>query len=335
MLVKVIFKLFKALPLGLRSRIYLTYDNRVLMDGLGSQLQRIIGVYQLSRKLGVRYQHSGFEDIMIVSPVDVYQTEEDVSHYIEYANSVIDCFPSQDLADESKDIIEKQFQRINLRAVLGILWLSIKNTYFGERNSIRCKIAFPFPLIDHFPLHQPDISCLADRLSATYNLDKKSNLTVIHFRSGFGVPVIFPGERKPRHKSLKDFFDAISNAEEYLKLSTFELNPIVVLTDAPSEDVVFVAPTSQLDRWVGTPLESGTTTFLGVTDEQFQSYTNRPVEIIRGGDPLYAIALMSIASLLVISKSSFGYVGALLNSSGTIAVPRDFWQKRQKGWVSF
>src|ERR1700737_2028415 len=39
-------------------KLILTYDNRAKTDGVGAQLQRIYGIYSISRLLGARYLHS-------------------------------------------------------------------------------------------------------------------------------------------------------------------------------------------------------------------------------------------------------------------------------------
>jgi hypothetical protein len=45
-------------PLGRHPHIVLTYDNAALTDGVGAQLQRMYGIYAISRLLGTSYLHS-------------------------------------------------------------------------------------------------------------------------------------------------------------------------------------------------------------------------------------------------------------------------------------
>lgn len=47
------FRLF-----GLHKKLVLTYDNNTKTDGVGAQLQRIYGIYSISRLLGASYLHS-------------------------------------------------------------------------------------------------------------------------------------------------------------------------------------------------------------------------------------------------------------------------------------
>lgn len=46
-----------ALP-DIEKKLVLTYDNSVMTDGVGAQLQRIYGIYAISRLLGATYLHS-------------------------------------------------------------------------------------------------------------------------------------------------------------------------------------------------------------------------------------------------------------------------------------
>jgi len=62
---------------------------------------------------------------------------------------------------------------------------------------------------------------------------------------------------------------------------------------------------------------------------------NVHVEVIRGGNPLVAIEVMAKSDYLLMGKSSLSYVGALLNKSGKVYSPRDFWHKPLPGWRKF
>jgi hypothetical protein len=43
---------------GLHKKLVFTYDNTAKTDGVGAQLQRIYGIYSISRLLGASYLHS-------------------------------------------------------------------------------------------------------------------------------------------------------------------------------------------------------------------------------------------------------------------------------------
>jgi len=49
--------------LDFEPKLFLTYDNQSLMDGVGAQLQRIVSVYGVAKLSKSKYLHSGLVDI--------------------------------------------------------------------------------------------------------------------------------------------------------------------------------------------------------------------------------------------------------------------------------
>ena len=55
-------------------------------------------------------------------------------------------------------------------------------------------------------------------------------------------------------------------------------------------------------------------------------------EFAFGGDPLDVIKSLASADHLILSRSSFGYVAAILNPKGQVYFPSQFWHVPMKGW---
>jgi len=69
-------------------------------------------------------------------------------------------------------------------------------------------------------------------------------------------------------------------------------------------------------------------------DGVLSRYKNYPkLKVLTDIDPVSAWEIMSRADYLIIGKSSFSFVGALLNTNGVIISP-NFWHKGPKHWVS-
>ena len=64
----------------------------------------------------------------------------------------------------------------------------------------------------------------------------------------------------------------------------------------------------------------------------FKKYEN--VSIVSNIDPISAWEVMSGADFLLIGKSSFSFVGALLNGKGVVISPA-FWSKGPRSWQVF
>lgn len=75
----------------------LTYNDEI-DDGVGAQLQRIIGIYSLSVKYGIPYVHSGIKNLLITA-LDPYQTEEELNIFIQRINELF-YLPSSDLGSQ-------------------------------------------------------------------------------------------------------------------------------------------------------------------------------------------------------------------------------------------
>jgi hypothetical protein len=64
----------------------------------------------------------------------------------------------------------------------------------------------------------------------------------------------------------------------------------------------------------------------------FAEFGNNLV-VHHGGDPLQGLIAMSEADILIISRSSYSYVGGLLNLSGKVIIPPGFWHTKLNSWV--
>ena len=108
---------------------------------------------------------------------------------------------------------------------------------------------------------------------------------------------------------------------------------IYIFTDAPQEDLKFIPKNNQKVHWEGTPGFVEGNLYVRGNDlrKSFQS-KGLGVEVVSGGDPIEAIAIMSQASYLIISRSSLSYVAGLLNRTGSVYYAADFWHPKPSTW---
>ena len=59
----------------------------------------------------------------------------------------------------------------------------------------------------------------------------------------------------------------------------------------------------------------------------------RNLQIIRGGDPIEALLIMSQADFLVLSRSSLSYLGGILNHKGQVFPAKGFWHPSLSNWA--
>jgi hypothetical protein len=65
-------------------RLVLTYDNQAQTDGVGAQLQRIYGIYAISRILGVPYLHSPLARVDYQGLAALEENESDPGFHEEF-----------------------------------------------------------------------------------------------------------------------------------------------------------------------------------------------------------------------------------------------------------
>jgi hypothetical protein len=118
-------------------------------------------------------------------------------------------------------------------------------------------------------------------------------------------------------------------------LSTLDDLPvnITIFTDAPVEDLVFELPQTQINLWQNSKsVDNGKMFVAGLKlEEQLSNLRVKP-RIVRGGDPLSAIQEMANSEILIMSRSSFGYVAGILNEGRNVYFPSSFWHKPLPGW---
>ena len=301
----------------------LTYNDSI-DDGVGAQLHRIIGVYTLSTLYGIPYQHSGIKNLLITA-LDPYQTQEELDSYIKRINDIFKL-PSSDFGSQ------KDFRlQLTTPTKLDLNLIRLKNKFkVGKDRTV--VISNPFLLLNK----NPDAYLLALPALPTVNVTESDFVkVVVHYRRGSSSFDVLPGEAAPR---------AILN-EWYLKVLNKYVNQlqangqnyhIDVFTDMPRHDLDFTPLAFQRDFWKQLPrFENEMITVHGedLNKTTFKDFGNS-LTVHYGGDPLDDLFHMAQADLLIMSRSSFSFVGALLNRKGKIIAPPNFSHKKVSTWIS-
>ena len=128
---------FRAKP-----KLFLTYDNSLVLDGVGAQIQRIVSVYGVSRLINASYLHSPLIDFDPQIFTD--STHAERLKEIDEWNSLFrkDLFPythlQGDLIFHTNNISVRQLRILNFLS------------RFSKRRII-CKMGNPRKITDSFP----------------------------------------------------------------------------------------------------------------------------------------------------------------------------------------
>jgi hypothetical protein len=299
-----------------------TYDNTASFDGTGAQIQRILAVYAICKRFNIPYFHSGISEL-IITPLDPFQTKLELQDYLDRVNEYFNL-PSDVEMSDGRTL--KQLQTLNKTTLLKIRILNMIN--LGRNHLIA--VADPLQVINQ----TPDIYKLASKSLISPKPDSSKKKIVLHYRRGSNSLDILPGESKPRGlpnswylKVLRKYVDMYENLGIDFTIE--------ILTDMPKSSFVYQPKDFQLSLWSYEPrFKNGKIEVIGedIRHTVFSDF-NGNLTVHHGGDPLRGLIAMGEADILIMSRSSYSYVGGLLNSGGTVVFPPEFDLGRLDSWV--
>jgi hypothetical protein len=301
--------------------IYLSFDSSKSVDGTGAQLQRQATVMAVAKYFGFTYVPAEIKQVS-VHPLDPFQSEPEYESYLERLNQFLKVdSPSfvRSLAPDVK-LTSLTFSRLTREYFYQILWRRERNFLIYE----------PYPVSEFCPRIMDDLQLQ----SSEYLESKKTPAVfeiVIHYRQGVGGFVLYPGQNIPREIPVEVFAARVRKIA--LSLPEGLDTQVIVVTDAPDTETVFVPPANQLALWEGTPgFSNGVMTIKPTKFEELEKLSKLPLKVLRGGNPLDTILLMASADVLLTGKSSLSYLGGLLNYKGQVYFPKDFWHRPLRNW---
>jgi len=302
-------------------RIFLTYDNLAKQDGIGAQIQRILAIYSISKKLRFNYVHSEILHT-IEERAHNASSQSDLNSLIADVNSVFTFSSAQPPSTAREFKIYNLGRRELLKVVL--------RTYL-RRETCVLKICLPFGLIEQYP-DWYEYAGKAMRESSFFTNISVRDEIVVHIRYGY-KPI--EGTNKgssPRFLPLEYYPKAVSEIFETEKLSPSF--PIVIQTDIPEAQGTWKPfQEERLNELQVIGYETNNQAFafesIDLRNEYFQEFPNVTV---RYCDPfLDAIKEMSNSRYLLMSRSSFSYIAGVINPN-KVFIPRLHGHAKLKRW---
>jgi hypothetical protein len=319
LLLQPLFKLAK-------SRIILEYDGQKKTDGVGAQLQRIMGIYGLAIRYGFSFRKSKISSLAI-HPLDPYQTKIEMSEFLDKLNAKYELPSTEEYEHFDNQVF---IDSLNIKILTRV---SLKALLTNKKYLL--SIVEPYPLLEIHPNSYLFASKYLMKESETHRFETKTQQKlkiVIHHRYGVGGMTVQKGEKIPREMPIEYFEKCISFLVK--KHGVENISEITVLSDAPQMNLEFIPPVNQGDLWKSSPkFIDEKLQVKGVNLESLFVYPGIRTQIVSGGDPMLALDAMAHAHYLIMSRSSLSYVGALLNSKGQVIFPPLFWHKPLKRWL--
>lgn len=292
------------------SWLALTYANDKKTDGVGSQLHRIYGIYAASRLLHLPYIHS---PLLRVDYQGLSALEENNSDS-EFASRFNKLFSIPSDLDLPKTYITYEAENLNLK-----IFSSLKKEAESNKIFTLLRIINPYGVIDIYP----EAYQFVEQVSPFRIYQKKSTTICIgiHVRRG-DLFAAAPDRLLPNSYYLS-LVRTISRIFDELRLNyTFELH-----TEVPTNSFTVTKDHHGVfDLAVENMVISPELSKL----EDFDTIPR--LEKIINADPIESIRRMATSDVLIMSRSSFSYLGAILNFKGII-IYHDFWHPMLNDWI--
>lgn len=315
------FSRFLFSPQFVSSSLVISYSARGKHDGLGAQFQRILAINGLGEYWKIPIRHSPVEQIAI-HPLDGLENHQDYELYLHDFNRLIGSTQSSGL--EMNDVI--YVDDLKFRHIIEVL---LKILLF--RRFVQLFITHPYFFVDAEPwMYLCKTNYEVRKRLRSFVTDESKNKISLHHRHGVGNMAIQPGQVAPREIPLSAYAEILKSLT--CRHPSMQL---CIYTDAPEADLCFRPPIEQKESWENLPSFDGDA--MRISGNSLSGIVELFPEskVIRGGHPLQTLANMSTSSILILSRSSFGYVAALLSDKAEIYVPEDFWHPILPGWHTY
>jgi hypothetical protein len=314
------------------NNVFLTYDNQQSSDGVGSQLHRIYGIYCLSRLLGTKYLHSPIREVHYQG-LDALQNDEKDPAFVDSFNRRF-TLPSDRTATAAPTCIALASPPI------GRLDRALHTGYGGRRRHLLpirlskfgrlvarwskantetvVRIAAPHTLLDRYGCGYE----ICESLSPFKRGRPNDTLRVaLHIRRG---EIMFVNSER-----LIDMSYYVAIARKLSSILNAEKIPFEL--EIHSELLQKEAAVKPGDPAFAGRIDDGLA--LRAEQDPFGDFAAFPgLKRFINEPAMTCLERLATADILVMSKSSFSYLAAILNVGG-IVLYHPFWSYPLDNWL--
>jgi hypothetical protein len=290
-----------------------TYDSSIDSDGVGSQLQRIYGLWALSRDLGIKYVHTPLERVGYQGLMPLLDGNL-APDFADRFNAFF-TLPSDDFDTEHCETV-----RIHILTQERIAKYRQRAAATGR--SVLLAACLPFGYTDRVPA-----ACSRLREVSPYRRHRPSGplRVCVHLRRGDNS---FTGRPDRDERLLPNRYYLRILATLVDELARQGLSFVIrVHTEVPPRAVTLQPGTPGIYFTLDEP---GTIDPAELALEEFDAVPN--VEVVANADPKEVLDDFATADVLVLARSSLGYLAGQLNPHGLI-VYAPWWHPPLPGWL--
>lgn len=291
-------------------QLAVTYDQRGASDGVGAQVQRIYGIYALARALGIKYVHTPLERVEYQGFIPLLTGRSD-PNFVERYNAFF-RLPSDgfDLAGCERIKIHN----LNLATVE-----RYRAQAAATGRSILLETLLPFAYTDEYPAAYSTL-----REVSPYSDHRPSGpiRVCIHMRRGDNLP---DSRRRwlPNSYYLRVCEQILAALQRQGAPYTLRLH-----SELPTRRYVLY-PDSP-----GLYFEPEQPVTIDPADYALEDFEALPdLKLVFNAEPLDALRDFATADVLILSASSFGYLGGMLNPHGVVVFAPFTWNAALPDWL--
>lgn len=300
------------------STLVLTYDNEAIPDGVGAQLQRIYGTYAISRVLGVPYLHSPLAEVGYqgLSALQANAADPDFHHLFNEVFSLPSDVDPSASTSASAGMPTLRLPNISLKVAQELIaWTGGP----GAGRPTLVRLATPHGIADQFP-DSYGVCTQQSPFTAPARGGRPLRVA-LHVRRGEQIVL-----RSDRILPDSYYVGAARRVADALEALGLEYE-IELWTEVPTGDFIAGPQHHGINGRISEPFAVRAEMY-GL--DEFNQLPNLVPRI--NGRAIDCLEGLATADVLVMSRSSFSYVGAILNRSGVILY-HPFWHSRMSSWI--
>ena len=291
-------------------QLAVTYDQQGASDGVGAQLQRIYGLYALARTLNINYVHTPLEQVGYQGFISLLNQTPDPG-FVERYNAFF-TLPSDDF-----DLAG--CERIKIHNLDHETVERYRAQAAATGRSILLETLLPFAYTDE---HPAAYHALRDVSPYRQHRPAGPVRVCIHLRRGDNLP-------DSRRRWLPNSY-YLRVCEQILAALQHHGVPFTIRLHSE-------LPSRRYTLYPGSPglyFEPEQPITIDPLDYALEDFDTLPnLEMVFNAEPLDAFRDFATADVLILSASSFGYLGGMLNLHGVVVFAPFTWNAPLPHWL--
>jgi hypothetical protein len=300
---------------AIKDKLVLTYDNTGLTDGVGAQLHRIYGIWAISRLFDLPYLHSPLARVDYQGLSALEANASDPTFHFEFNDL---CHIDSD-AVASDDFFDIKLRNIYPGHIRLFPLLVDSGKTLGKPALVR--VVMPHGIADRFP----DCYEACKEISPFASPDRDGRILRVAVHVRRGEQVLYAHSDRPLPNGyFINVAGHVARALETLKIDY----QIELWTELPTGKFTVYPDHHGVAGHVTDPAL--------ITPDMYRldDFDALP-NLVRciNGKAVDCLRKLATADILIMSRSSFSYVAAVLNRNG-IVMYHPFWHRAPSSWMT-